>query len=620
MSLIAENTNPIRQHLMPFGVQIMPDGKLSFRFWAPGANQVHLCVRDQDADIVYPMQAEAEGWFVLTVNASIGSQYRYRIEQQYEVPDPASRFQPNDVHGYSQVINPGNWHWTDNHWQGRSWHEAVIYELHVGSFTPEGSFIAIIDKLDYLLALGVTAIQLMPIADFPGQRNWGYDGVLPFAPDSRYGTPDDLKLLVQTAHSKGLMVFLDVVYNHFGPEGNYLHLYAGAFFHKRQRTPWGKAFNFDGKHSHWVRQFFIHNALYWLEEFHFDGLRLDAVQAIFDSGQPHFLAELADTVKRQLGKQRQIHLMLENDANNAAYLEPDTDGTPKQYAAQWNDDFHHALHVLLTGESWGYYQDYADQPLQHLSRCLTAGFAYQGETSSYRNGKPRGEASGHLTPLAFINFLQNHDQIGNRAFAERINQLAPIQGVRAATALLLLAPFPPMLFMGQEWGSRQPFAFFCDFETSLAKRVAQARRREFADMPGFEDAKSRKQIPDPAGISIFEQSMLSWQALNDQESQVWLKFHRHLLVLRQQEIMPRLPGMRLSDTTVLQIGAHGLRVDWQMGDGSLLILLANLSAEELDISHCKPTGRLIYASFDAMSASQNDGLMPAWSIVWAIRQ
>ena len=430
---------------MPFGTELTTSGETCFRLWAPNAHQVELCLHTEAAETIHPMQPDAKGmWFVQTTDAHFGDWYRYRINQQHNVPDPASRYQPKDVHGYSQLLNPESWVWTDNEWCGRPWHEAVIYELHVGSFTPEGSFNAVTKKLDYLSALGITALQLMPIADFPGQQNWGYDGVLPFAPDSQYGAPEDLKRLVQTAHTKGMMVFLDVVYNHFGPEGNYLHLYAEAFFSKKHRTPWGKGFNFDGKHSHWVRQFFIQNALYWLEEFHFDGLQLDAVQAIIDSSQPHFLVELANQVREQCGVERQIHLILENDSNTAGYLNCDTNGKPNQYTAQWNDDIHHALHVLLTGESWGYYQDFTQHPLQHLSRCLTSGFAYQGEISSYRNA-PRGEPSAQLSPLAFISFLQNHDQIGNRALAERIHNLAPAAAVRASTALLLLAPFPPML-------------------------------------------------------------------------------------------------------------------------------------------------------------------------------
>ncbi len=318
-----------------------------------------------------------------------GSCYRFRIDGGLRVSDPASRYNPADVHGPSQVIDPCEFDWEDEGWRGRPWSEAVIYELHVGTFTLAGTFAGVKDRLDYLVDLGVTAIELMPVADFPGARNWGYDGVLPFAPESSYGHPEELKDLVQTAHQKGLMVFLDVVYNHFGPEGNYLHIYTPQFFSKRHSTPWGAAINFDGPGSRVVRDFFIHNALYWLTEYHFDGLRLDAVHAILDGSDPDILLELAEAVHRGPGKERHLHLVLENDQNAAHYFD-------RGYRAQWNDDIHHALHVLLTGETDGYYQDYADRPVGYIGRCLTEGFAYQGEPSSYRGGVPRGELSRDL--------------------------------------------------------------------------------------------------------------------------------------------------------------------------------------------------------------------------------
>ncbi|AEG02091.1 malto-oligosyltrehalose trehalohydrolase [Methylomonas methanica] len=614
MNKTVTNSRITRSHRMPYGTQWQADGRLCFRIWAPGAKQVELCLRSADAETVCPMPAEADGWFALEMEADVGCCYRYRIDGRHVVPDPASRFQPDDVHGYSQAIDPEQWHWTDGIWRGRPWHEAVIYELHVGCFTSAGTFRAAIEKLDYLAALGVTAIQLMPIADFPGRWNWGYDGVLPFAPDSRYGTPDDLKNLIQTAHAKGMMVFLDVVYNHFGPEGNYLHQYAGAFFHQRRHTPWGKAFNFDGKYSHWVRQFFIHNALYWLEEFHFDGLRLDAVQAILDSGLVHVLDELADTVRRHFG-QRQIHLILENDDNAAHYLSRDAKAVPCRYTAQWNDDFHHAWHVLLTGETWGYYQDFADNPRRHLLRCLQQGFAFQGETSAYRHGKPRGEASDRLPPQAFVNFLQNHDQVGNRPFGERLHQLVAPDALRAATAVLLLSPFPPMLFMGQEWGSRQPFNFFCDFEAHLAKRVRQARRREFADFPGFATAKARRAIPDPSAADSFERSILDWRDLNSAEGQDWLACHQQLLAVRLQEIAPRLPGMGLQGARIQPLGGHALQIAWRMGDGTCLRLFANLGDQPFPLGETAIGGRMLYTTHSDLAPPAVMGDLPAWAVV-----
>ena len=474
-----------RCHDMPFGAQCRDDGSVRFRLWAPAARQVELCFGDVNPPAYLPLDQRDNGWFELVTDAvRPGTQYRFRIDHAQKVPDPASRFQPRDVHGPSEIIDPDSFFWLDRAWQGRKWEEAVIYELHVGTFTPRGTFLAACERLDYLADLGITALELMPVSDFPGQRNWGYDGVYSFAPDSTYGRPEDLKELVQSAHSRGIMVLLDVVYNHFGPEGNYLGGYAPQFFTDRHHTPWGNGINFDGSESRAVRDFFIHNALYWLNEYHFDGLRLDAVHAIADDSTPDILTELADTVRSSIAPDRHVHLILENDRNQSRYLQRTVTSKercrPRTYTAQWNDDIHHALHVLITGEKDGYYSDYAEHPLDQLGRCLVEGFAYQGETSLHRNGATRGEPTQGLPLSAFVSFLQNHDQIGNRAFGERITQLADPRAVRAASAILLLAPSPPLLFMGEEFGAQSPFLFFCDFEKDLAQAVTAGRRNEFA--------------------------------------------------------------------------------------------------------------------------------------------
>ena len=390
-----------RRHNMPFGAECCQDGNVRFRLWAPAARQVELCLGDITTAIHIPLEQRDNGWFELITDAAKpGTQYRFRINGAEKVPDPASRFQPRDVHGPSEVIDPDAFDWQDRDWHGRRWEEAVIYELHVGAFTPRGTFAAAADQLDYLAELGVTALELMPVADFPGRRNWGYDGVLPFAPDSSYGRPDDLKQLVQSAHKRGMMVFLDVVYNHFGPEGNYLNAYAPQFFTDRHHTPWGNAINFDGPESRPVRDFFIQNALYWLTEYHFDGLRLDAVHAIADESGPDILTELAEVV-RGSAPDRHVHLILENDRNQACYLERTAQCRPQTYTSQWNDDIHHALHVLTTGEREGYYSDYSDRPVHHLGRCLVGGFAYQGEPSPFRNNQTRGESTAGL-PLSSV--------------------------------------------------------------------------------------------------------------------------------------------------------------------------------------------------------------------------
>ena len=545
--------------------------------------------------------------------AAPGSRYRCRMDGEIRVPDPASRCQAEDVHGASEVIAPTAVDWQDDDWRGRPWGQTVLYELHVGSFTEQGSFAAVQARLDYLAALGVTAVELMPVADFPGRRDWGYDGVFPFGVDRRYGRPDELKALVQAAHARELMVFLDVVYNHFGPEGNYLHRYAPAFFTERHHTPWGAAINFDGEQSHWVRQFFIHNALYWLEEFHFDGLRLDAVHAIIDDSRPDILEELASAVRHGPGRHRHIHLVLENDDNAAHYLER-AGGEPKYYVAQWNDDIHHALHVLATGERGGYYRDYADAPIEHLERCLAEGFAYQGEPSRYREGATRGEPSGTLPPSAFVSFVQNHDQVGNRAFGERLTTLAPATAVRAVTAVILLAPAPPLLFMGQEWGNEQPFPFFCNFGADLAEAVTEGRRREFARFPEFADPAVREKIPDPMAESTFASAILRWDETERPAPKAWLEWHRNLLRIRHDEIIPRLVEGNTQVVERRTLSARAVRVQWRLGDGALLTLSANLGAEPLLSADLPPGRQLVLVADGQRPDSDQGGAMPPWSV------
>ena len=617
-------TTARRRHNMPFGAELLADGRVRFRLWAPAARQVELCLWDLDTGrgpprSILPMTAEPEGWFALSTDlATPGTRYCFRIEGAMQVPDPASRFQPQDVHGASAVVDPAAWRWRDTNWRGRPWEETVLYELHVGSFTPQRDFAGVQEKLDYLAELGVTAIELMPVADFPGKRNWGYDGVYLFAPDSRYGAPDDLKALVDAAHARGLMVFLDVVYNHFGPEGNYLHLYAPDFFSQRHQTPWGAGINFDSAGRHWVRQFFIHNALYWLEEYHLDGLRLDAVHAIADDSQLHILTELAERVHETFGNDRHVHLVLENDHNASRYLHRNSRGQPVHYVAQWNDDIHHALHVLLTGENDGYYRDYAARPLRHLGRCLAEGFAYQGEPSAYRDGTPRGEPSANLPATAFVSFLQNHDQVGNRAFGERISVLIEPAPLRAALSLLLLAPSPPLLFMGQEWGCTKPFPFFCDFGPDLADKVVAGRRSEFAHFPQFRDASARQRIPDPMDRHTFAAALLDWQSQSKPQHRDWLELHRELLALRRRELVPRLAGARALDSACNEIGPTALSAGWVLGDGSELLVLANLGDEPVT-GVAPPPGSLLYTTHPGRSGQTCHDHLPAWSVFWSLR-
>jgi 1,4-alpha-glucan branching enzyme/maltooligosyltrehalose trehalohydrolase len=600
---------------MPFGAEFTQENQVRFRLWAPSAARVLLLVGNETP---VSMHAVEGGWYEwISQQAQAGSLYRYQIDSGLCVPDPASRYNPDDVHGASEVIDPVAFDWQDDDWCGRPWEEAVIYEIHVGTFTPEGTFAAVEQRLDYLAALGVTAIELMPIADFPGQRNWGYDGTLLFAPDSVYGTPDDLKRLIQSAHRRGLMVLLDVVYNHFGPEGNYLHHYAPQFFNDQYHTPWGAAINFDSDGSRTVRDFYRHNALYWLEEYHFDGLRLDAVHAIYDAGHPDILEELAHAVRQTFAAQRPIHLIVENDHNATRYLVRGRSGQALHYNAQWNDDAHHAYHVLLTHESDGYYTDYAHQPIRHLGRCLAEGFAYQGEVSVYRNGKPRGEPSAFLPPAAFVSFLQNHDQIGNRAMGERLVTLTTAAALRAAIALFLLSPAVPLLFMGEEWGAREPFPFFCEFSGDLAAAVTQGRRNEFARFERFHDPAARGTIPDPCAVSTFKLAKLDWQVQKQPCNRKWLEFYHELLDIRQRIIVPRLHSLHDGHFAVLAPAA--LHASWLFEENARLSVYANLGAMPVSLASL-PQGEVFFSSEEKPEQSLSSGILPAFAVVWYLKE
>jgi maltooligosyltrehalose trehalohydrolase len=600
----------IFHHDMPFGAALQ-DGGVRFRLWAPGQRQVALLLAGRDDPI--PMVAKADGWFeLITADAKAGSRYSYRLDDGQTVPDPISRFQPDDVHGPSQVIDPASYRWQHAGWRGRPWHETVLYELHVGTFSEEGTYDGLRRKLDHLVELGVTAVELMPLADFSGMRNWGYDGVLPFAPDASYGSPDQLKRLIDELHGRGLMAFLDVVYNHFGPEGNYLSLYAPDYFDPHEHTPWGAAINYKQRT---VRDVAIHNVLYWLEEYRFDGLRFDAVDRIIDHSEPHILEEIAQTVRRTIPAERHVHLVLENDANEAHLLER-KDSRPVFYDAQWNDDVHHVYHHLLTADSGGYYRDYVHEPHRLLARALSAGFVYQGEPSEHRDGARRGEPSGHLPPTAFVAFLQNHDQIGNRAFGERIAALAPWPAVKAAQAVLLLAPNIPLLFMGEEWGATQPFCFFTDFHDELADAVREGRRREFQKFPQFADEAARAAIPDPNAVATFAASQLDWSVSQQPEHGEWLAFTRELLRRRRETIVPLLPTIENGAATTEVTGAV-LHVAWSLRDGGRLILLANLAAEPAQTSFA-PEGAPLFESEPDLSRAVERGNVPAWSVLWLL--
>jgi 1,4-alpha-glucan branching enzyme/maltooligosyltrehalose trehalohydrolase len=575
---------------------------VTFRLWAPKHERVSLKIEGgQQRD----MQPAGEGWHHCEVpGAGAGTLYSFVMPDGLEVPDPGSRFQPRDVHGPSEVIDPAAYRWETEGWQGRPWEEIVLYELHLGSFTQKGGFLAAIERLDHLKTIGVTGIQIMPISDFPGGYNWGYDGVLPYAPDSSYGRPEDLMALVDAAHARGICVFLDVVYNHFGPDGNYMPNYA-PLFTEHHKTPWGNGINYDGEGSKPVREFAIQNAIYWITEFQLDGLRLDAVHAIKDDSEEHLLHELARRVREAAGT-RHVHLVVENEDNNSDLLKRSDTGEARLFTAQWNDDVHHVLHIAATEETFGYYADYADEAGK-IGRALAEGFVFQGEHMPYR-GEERGKPSADLPPTAFISFIQNHDQIGNRALGDRMITYRPAEAIKAVTALYLLAPQIPMLFMGEEWGATEPFPYFCDFNEDLNEKVRKGRREELSRLPGF-DADD---LLDPTARSTFESAKLDWSKLNDAASAEVLDFYRTLLDLRHQRIVPLLKGVGGKSGNFRSEGS-AIAVDWTLAGGAQLHLLANLSQEAASVGAQAAGAEQIFS----LGAVTGDSLAP-WSVIWSI--
>jgi malto-oligosyltrehalose trehalohydrolase len=551
------------------------------------------------------LEAREHGWFEgVAADARAGTRYQFEIGDA-RVPDPASRFQPEGVHGASVVVDPYAFAWPEDGWSGRPWHEHVFYELHVGTFTPEGTYAAARTKLEHLVDLGVTAVELMPLGEFPGARNWGYDGVLPYAPSHNYGTPEDLKAFVAAAHARGIAVYLDVVYNHFGPEANYLWTYAPEFYTEKHKTPWGAAIDVESPEKADIRAFFIDNALYWLTEYRFDGLRFDAVHAIYDGEERAFLREMAATIHARVD--RPVFLVLENEENEADLL-------GGAYTAQWNDDAHHGAHVATTGQTDGYYADYASDPIGLFARTLTQGFGYQGEPSGLRNGRPRGSRSSHLPLVAFVEFLQNHDQIGNRPFGERITRVAPVAAVRAASAALFLAPPTPLFFMGEEWDASTPFLFFCDFEPELARLVTAGRRDEFKHFAEFSDPSARERIPDPSAASTFAASKLQWSEVQAPEHAAALAFHRELLRVRREQIAPRTAHVRGVDSGFEKIGPRGLHAWWTLR-GETLHMEANLGPDPGAGFDDRPEGVI----FTTHSADFAGGNAPPWSVRWTLK-
>lgn len=494
---------------------------VSYEVWAPGAGSLAVEVQPADGGCrLLPLVEDGAGFHRgVDERGRVGDAYGFRINAGRLLPDPRSRAQQTNVHGRSLVIDPRTFAWTDESWRRPAFRDLVLYELHVGTFSPEGTFRGVREKLSHLAAMGINAIELMPIADFPGTRNWGYDGVLIYAPARSYGSPDDLRTLVNTAHQLGIAVILDVVYNHLGPDGNYLGAFSPHYFCRKHKTPWGDGFNLDADQNAPVREFFLENPGYWMEEFHIDGFRFDATHEIHDESQPHLLGEMTARIHAAGG-----YAIAEDARNEARVLESDGLG----FDAVWADDFHHAIRVSQTREVFAYYQDFSGS-VEEVVSALQHGWIYRGQHSRFLRG-PRGTACRHLPPAGFIHCLSNHDQTGNRWLGERINHLIPARGYRALSVLLCLTPGTPMLFMGQEWGASSPFLYFTDHEEDLGKKITEGRKVEFAAFPEFSEIA---RPPDPQAVETFDQSKLDWKERNKPACRQILDLYRECLFLRK---------------------------------------------------------------------------------------
>jgi maltooligosyltrehalose trehalohydrolase len=511
---------------------LVAGGATRFRVWAPAADRVEVLV---EGGGVHPMTPSAGGYHEVVVpGVGPGARYRLRVDGRGPFPDPASRAQPEGVHGPSMVVDPAAFAWTDAAWPGVALRDLVIYELHVGTFSPAGTFAGTAARLPALRELGVTAIELMPLADFPGRRSWGYDGVSPFAPARCYGTPDDLRRMVDAAHQLGMGVIVDVVYNHLGPDGNHLAAFSPYYFTHRHQTPWGDAMNCDGEGSEGVRDFLAENALHWIREYHADGLRLDATHAIVDDSPRHVLTELATRVRDEADRPA---LVIAEDARNlAALIRPPSDGG-MGLDAVWSDDFHHQVRARLAGDRDGYFADFTGA-VEPLAETLRRGWLFTGQVSR-SHGAPRGTDPAGLPRERFVFCVQNHDQVGNRAFGDRLHHGIDAAAWRAAVALLLLSPETPLLFQGQEWAASTPFLYFTDHEPALGRLVTEGRRREFGRFTAFADPATRARIPDPQADETFEASRLRWEERSREPHASSLRLHRALLALRRSALIAR---------------------------------------------------------------------------------
>ncbi|MFH8136424.1 malto-oligosyltrehalose trehalohydrolase [Pantoea osteomyelitidis] len=550
-----------KSFLKSWGAEYVAADTVRFRLWAPGQDEVTLRLSGEETE----MKPDGDGWFEQVISGvAPGAEYNFVLADGMVVPDPASRAQKADVNGPSLVIDPTRYSWQNTEWQGRPWIDTVVYEMHIGTFTPEGTFRAAIGKLPYLAELGITMLEILPVSQFGGNRGWGYDGVLLYAPHSAYGTPDDFKAFVDAAHDHGLSVVLDIVLNHFGPEGNYLPLLAPDFFHKERMTPWGAGIAYDIDAA---RRYIVEAPIYWLKEYNLDGLRFDAIDQIEDSSDKHALIEIAERIRAEI-TDRPIHLTTE-DSRNVIFLHPrEEEGSVPLFTGEWNDDFHNAVHVFATGETHAYYKDFAREPEKLIARILTEGFAYQGEVSA-QSGKPRGVKSSGQPPVAFVDFIQNHDQVGNRAQGDRLIELAGTDRTKVLLATLLFSPHIPLLFMGEEYGETNPFLFFTDFHGDLAKAVREGRAKEFEGHAGHEDGS----VPDPNAQQTFEMSKLDWEKPESEDGKRWLALTKELLALRQKHVVPLLATAGGDSGKVVKTAPGFVAVSWGFPQGTLSIAL-----------------------------------------------
>lgn len=562
-----------------WGPSVSKDGKIQFHLWAPAEESVTLLSGENEI----ALQPQENGWHRIETDlVRPGDPYLYRLADGTRIPDPASHAQQGTLYGPSIVPDHERYRWRNDGWTGRAWEEAVLYELHIGTFTPEGTFRAAIERLPHLLHAGITAIEIMPVAHFAGERGWGYDGVLHYAPHTAYGTPDDLKALIDAAHGHGIMVFLDVVYNHFGPAGNVLPRIAPSFFHPERHTPWGAALAFEEEA---VRRYFIENALHWIIDYRIDGLRLDATEQIVDQSESHMLLEMAETI-RQAVPNRLVHLVVEDQTNRKGLLNRDG-GIVHYYTAGWNDVFHHALHIIATQEGCGHYARYTGDIDAVLREATARGFILNDREKD-RVGAPPQDP---LPQQVNVNFLQNHDQIGNRAFGERLSTIADPTLLQVMTALLFLAPPIPMLFMGEEFGERRPFLFFADFDGDLAEATRKGRVDEAEKFGGMPEGTTVQDLPDPISEDAFLRSKLDWDLAASPDGLRQTDFVRSLIELRRNRIVPLLKAGGIAEPHILPAEAGILAIDWRFPTATLGIR-ANMSCEART---CPPaTGETVF--------------------------